>query len=233
MRHQEERGAGHRVEEELDRRVDASFAAPSADHQVHRDEHAPRRTRRTAAGRAPGTTPSTAVSSTSIAHHVQPDVLLDPPRRQHRRREQERGQQHHPQADAVDADQVLQPDALHPGRALDHLEARASARSNRPSMPRETTNVASVVSSAAQRAASSESAARRAARRPPRRAAGRPSRSTGGDALTAATPRRRGGRRRPRRTRARTCGRSPVCSRRPLRGQRRAPTPRSRSRCRR
>ena len=66
--------------------------------------------------------PSTAVSSTSIDAMKSRTFFVDRPRRQHRQREQERGQQHHPEADAVDADQVLQPDALHPRGPLHQLE---------------------------------------------------------------------------------------------------------------
>ena len=70
--------------------------------------------------------------------HVRADVLRDLPGREDRERHQERREQHHPQADAVDADQVLQADASptsacstswYPGvRAVEPTEHRRATR---------------------------------------------------------------------------------------------------------
>src|SRR4029079_13323449 len=55
--------------------------------------------------------------------HVAPHIGGHRPRREDRHREQERGQQDEPQADPVHADDPLQPDARHPRRLFDQLEA--------------------------------------------------------------------------------------------------------------
>src|SRR5436853_361507 len=56
--------------------------------------------------------------------HVTGDVGLDLPRGEDRDREQEGRQQHEPQADPVDPDEVLQAERTDPRRSVGHLIAR-------------------------------------------------------------------------------------------------------------
>ena len=108
QRDQHQQRAGKRVEEELDRRVDAIGAAPNADDHVHRDqrrfeEHIEQQAigggedadhqRRTGSGRPRST------AATRVFDHL--------PAREHDEHRHERGQQNEPDRNAVDAEVVV------------------------------------------------------------------------------------------------------------------------------
>ena len=108
--------ADQRVEEELDRRVLAPRPAPDADQEVHRQQHD-----------LPEDVEEEEVERAEHAHHagveqqeqreVALDRLVDAPRGERCRwNDQQRGQQHHGDADAVDADEVLDVEARDPRR---------------------------------------------------------------------------------------------------------------------
>jgi hypothetical protein len=94
---EQERGAGHREQEELHRRVDAVLTAPPADQQVHRDED-----RLEEQEEQQQVEREERPEDGGLQHqhraHVHPDVLPDRPRREDRDRDQERGEQDEPQA---------------------------------------------------------------------------------------------------------------------------------------
>ena len=116
--------AGHRVEDELDRGVDAALVAPDPDEEVHRDQH-----------RVPEHVEQEQVDRDEHAEHrgleredeerERLHVLVHRfPRRQQRERRQEAGQDDQQQADAVDADVVLDAEVGHPRVPLVELERR-------------------------------------------------------------------------------------------------------------
>jgi hypothetical protein len=117
---EQERGAGHREQEELHRRVDAVLTAPPADQQVHRDED-----RLEEQEEQQQVEREERPEDGGLQHqhraHVHPDVLPDRPRREDRDREQERGEQDEPQADPIHAHQVLQAGGPDPPHLFDQL----------------------------------------------------------------------------------------------------------------
>ena len=129
---QHQHAAGHRVEDELDRGVDALVVAPDADQEVHRDQH-----------EVPEDVEEEEVERAEDADHRRLeqqhedrellDLLLDAlPRRQQRDRRQEAGQHEQHQAEAVDADVVLDAERGIHGSALDELERRRRRRRSKP-----------------------------------------------------------------------------------------------------
>ncbi len=124
-RHEHQEAPEHRVERELDRRVDPPRTAPYADQQVHRHEH-----------HFPKDVEEDEVEGEERAEHAglehehEDHVLLHPSvnvteGREHDEHRQERRQEHEEQAHAVDAEQVLNPEIGQPLVALDHLEIGA------------------------------------------------------------------------------------------------------------
>ena len=121
-REQHQHAAGHRVEDELDRGVDAPLVAPDADEEIHRHEH-----------RVPEDVEEEEVERDEDAHHRALEqqhedaerlgLLVDRlPRAEQRERRQEACQNEQQQADAVDADEVLDAERRDPGVPLDELE---------------------------------------------------------------------------------------------------------------
>ena len=113
--------AGHRIEDELDGGINPPLVSPDPDEEVHRDEH-----------RIPEDVEEEQIDRDEHAEHgglereheerEQLDVLVHRlPRAEERQRRQETGQHDQKQADAVDADQVLNPEHRHPGVGLDKL----------------------------------------------------------------------------------------------------------------
>ncbi len=118
---QHQDAARHRVEHELDGGVDAALVAPDADEEIHRNQH-----------RVPEDVEEEEVDRDKHAEHrrlereheerEQLDALVHRlPRAQQRQRRQEPGQHDEEQADAVDANQVLDAEHRHPGVGLDEL----------------------------------------------------------------------------------------------------------------
>jgi hypothetical protein len=101
-------GAEERVEEELDRRVLPPRAAPHADQEVHRQEH-----------HLPEDEEQEEIEGAEDAHHARVEheeerevalhAVRDPERREHAEEAEERREQHHRDAEPVDADEVLDP----------------------------------------------------------------------------------------------------------------------------
>ena len=126
-RDQHEQAAEHGEEDELHRRVDAPAAAPDADEEVHRDEHG-----------LPEDIEEEEIQRDEDADHAgleqehEDGELLDPvadgpPGREQGQRRQERGQKDEEQADAVDADMIIEA-ASEPGGPLDEFgQARCPA----------------------------------------------------------------------------------------------------------
>jgi hypothetical protein len=124
-RDQHQHAAGHRVEHELDGRVDALVVAPDPDEEIHRDEH-----------RVPEHVEEEEVERDEDADHRRIededqdrellDLLVDAfPRREQRDGRQECGEHDEQQADAVDADVIVDRQRgrnVNPLHALDHLE---------------------------------------------------------------------------------------------------------------
>jgi len=123
-RHQHEERTDDRVEDELDRGVDPPRSAPDPDQQVHRDQH-----------QLPEDVEEEDVERQEDAEHPrlqheQEDVELlhplahraeggeDDQRREHGR------QQHEIDGDAVDPEEVLDPEARDPGAPVDELRPR-------------------------------------------------------------------------------------------------------------
>jgi hypothetical protein len=124
-RDQEQDAPRERVEEELDRGVLAPRAAPDADEEVHRQEH-----------HLPEDVEEEEVERDEHAHHagleheeereIAFDALVDAPAREHAERTEQRRQQHHRDADAVDADEVLDVVRRDPRYPVDELEPRGA-----------------------------------------------------------------------------------------------------------
>ena len=123
---QHEQAAGHGEEDELHGRVDAATTAPDADQEIHRDEHG-----------LPEDIEEEQVLGDEDADHARLeqehegrellDPLVDrPPRREQGDRRQEGGQEDQEQADAVDADVVIEPPA-EPGGPFDELRPARGA----------------------------------------------------------------------------------------------------------
>ena len=124
--------ARHRVEHELDRRVDALVVAPDPDEEVHRDEH-----------RVPEHVEQEEIERDEDADHrgferededrELLDLLLHAlPRREQRNRREEAGEHHQQQADAVDADVVVDAEGRDPRHPLDELEVGRRGVEARP-----------------------------------------------------------------------------------------------------
>ena len=135
---QHQHAAGHRVEDELDHGVDASFVAPHADEEVHRDQD-----------EVPEHVEEEEIQSGEDAQHRRLeqqhedrellDLLVDTlPRRQQRDRRQEAGQDDQHQADPVDSQVVVDAKRRNPGHPLDELEllTRCGGIESRPQRQR-------------------------------------------------------------------------------------------------
>ncbi len=134
---QHQDGAGQRVEEELDRRVEPPLPSPDADQEVHRHEH-----------HFPEDVEEEEVEAAERPDHErlqeqQQDVVLlqalgdrrvgtDDGDDAHERRQQE---QH--ERDPVDAEVVLDAERRDPGGALDELVARLAAVEGEPERQRD------------------------------------------------------------------------------------------------
>src|SRR6185436_3637666 len=121
-RQQHQHAGGHGVEDELDRRVDAPLVAPDADQEIHRHQHG-----------VPEHVEQKEVERHEDAHHrafeqqhedaERPGLLVHrSPRAQERQRGEEPGEDEQQQADAVDADEVVDAERRNPRVALDELE---------------------------------------------------------------------------------------------------------------
>ncbi len=136
-RHQHEHAAGHGVEEELHRRVDAPLSPPDPDQQVHRDQH-----------RLPEHVEQQQVEGEEGAEHPglereQQRVVVPGPLR-HRAvgahdREQRGhgGEQHQQRRDPVHAQVVAGTERREPGAILDELERRSPRHQPPPQRQRE------------------------------------------------------------------------------------------------
>jgi hypothetical protein len=118
---QHEDAAGHRVEDELHRRVDAAVVSPHPDEEVHRDQHG-----------VPEDVEQEQVDRDEHPEHrglereheegeVAHALVHRLPRRQQRERGEEGGEDEEEEADAVHADEVLDPERRDPGMLLDEL----------------------------------------------------------------------------------------------------------------
>jgi len=115
-------GAEERVEEELERRLDAVRASPDPDHHVHRDEH-----------QLPEDVEEEEVHRDERAHHraleqeqreapvLQPR-LERPERRVRRDRHDDAGEQQQPERDPVDRDVIANAELRHPRDVLVEVE---------------------------------------------------------------------------------------------------------------
>jgi hypothetical protein len=121
-RDQHQHAAGHRVEDELHRRVDAAVVAPHADEEIHRDED-----------EVPEHVEQEDIERREDAEHRRLeeqhedreflDLLVNAlPSREERDRRQEPGEHDQHQADAVDAQVVLDAERRNPRPAFDELE---------------------------------------------------------------------------------------------------------------
>ena len=134
---QHEQAAGHRVQHELDGRIDAPRATPDADQERHRDEHD-----------LPEDVEEEEVEREERAEHArledekEREELLHPavdvaPRREHDERGEKGGQQDEEEAHAVHSQPVLDPPCRDPRRALDQLEVRLAGPEAREEPQRE------------------------------------------------------------------------------------------------
>ena len=123
-REQHQDAARHRIEDELHRRVHAPLVAPDPDQEVHRDQH-----------RVPEDVEEEEVERDEHADHraleqqdahaERPGVLVHRlPGGQQSERREESGQDQEQQADAVDPDQIADPERRDPGVALHELKLR-------------------------------------------------------------------------------------------------------------
>ena len=123
-RQQHQHAAGHRVENELHRRVDAALVAPDADQEVHRDQH-----------RVPEDVEQEQVERDEHADHRALEqqhadaerfrlLVHRFPGTEQRERGEKAGQDEQQQADAVDADEIADPEGGDPVVALDELKVR-------------------------------------------------------------------------------------------------------------
>ena len=133
---QHQHAAGHRVEQELHRRVDALVVAPDADEEIHRNQH-----------RVPEHVEQEQVEREEHAQHARFeqehedrelfDLALDVgPGRQQRERRQEAGEDDEHQADAVDAEVILDAERRDPRVAFDELEVGGAGREAGPQRER-------------------------------------------------------------------------------------------------
>ena len=132
---QHEQRPRHRVHEELEGGVQTAFVAPNPDQEIHRDE-----------SHFPEDVEQEQIQAQENAHHAglqeqQENVeFAHPvgdtlPGCQHRERPDETGQDHEPQTDAVDAQVILDAEALDPRHALDELHA--ATRGHEPAQERQ------------------------------------------------------------------------------------------------
>ena len=125
-RDEHQHAAGHRVEDELDGRVDATLVAPDPDQEVHRDRASRPRRCRTGRGRARRRRRASRSRAASTKTRELLHLLVHRfPRRQQRQRREEAGEHEQEQADAVHADVVLDAERRDPVVALDELEVGA------------------------------------------------------------------------------------------------------------
>jgi hypothetical protein len=121
-RDQHQHAAGHGVEDELDRGVDALVVAPDADQEIHRDQD-----------EVPEDVEQEDVEGAEHADHRRLEqqhedreflhLLLDAvPRRQERNRRQEAGQHQQHEAETVDAEVILDAELRNPRRTFNELE---------------------------------------------------------------------------------------------------------------
>ena len=131
-RDQHQHAAGHGVEDELDRGVDALVVAPDADQEIHRDQdEVPEHVEQEDVERAEDADHRRLEQQHEDRELL--DLLLDAlPRRQQRDRRQEAGQHQQHQAEAVDADVVVDAELRNPAAALDELERRRGRRRIEP-----------------------------------------------------------------------------------------------------
>ena len=134
---QHDHRAGHRVQEELDGRIDAPLAAPDADDEIHRDQHP-----------FPEQVVQHQVQGQKDAqhgglHHQHPSVELPAAgvdllkRDADREREDHGRHQHHQQRDAVHAEKVVDVERRYPRGHVHKLELRPVRRVLRVSEQRD------------------------------------------------------------------------------------------------
>ncbi len=118
---QQERRAGHRVQEELHRGVDPPVAPPPPDDQVHREQQ--RLEEEEEQQQVEGQErPDHGCLQEQEGQHEVLHLVLDPPRDQHPGRHQERGKQDQEQADAVDPQEEFEVKGPDPRSPVDQLE---------------------------------------------------------------------------------------------------------------
>ena len=132
---QHEHAAHEREEEELDRRVFPPRPAPDADEKVHRQEH-----------HFPEDVEEEEVQRHEDAQHARlqeeeedaigADVFLDRPTGPHRQHAEERSEHDQRQADAVQAEMVVDVEGRNPGRGRPRIASRPSS-SEKPTAPAE------------------------------------------------------------------------------------------------
>jgi hypothetical protein len=120
-RHEEERRPRHREEEELDGRVDASLAPPSADDQVHGEQQRLEEQEEQQQIQSDERTDHRRLQDQE-GDHVVLDLPVDPPRDEDGSRHEKRRHEDHEQADAVDAEDVLEVERTDPDGPFHQLE---------------------------------------------------------------------------------------------------------------
>ena len=129
-RHQHQERPEHRVDEELDRRVEPALAAPDPDDEVHRDQHHfPHHVEQEQVeGDEDADHPGGEHQEVGVERTLPLGDVAEAP--QHRERHEERRQQHHEEGDAVESDVVGDAPAGDPGNA--RLELHPSRRDEAP-----------------------------------------------------------------------------------------------------
>ncbi len=122
-RHEHEDRTGHRVENELGRRVNTPFTTPDSDQEVHRNQHdLPEHIEQEQVQRYEDP------NHAGLEQEHEDEVLLDPvgdrPGSQHGQRRQEGRQQDQKQADAVDAQLITDSERRNPGSVGHELKIR-------------------------------------------------------------------------------------------------------------
>jgi hypothetical protein len=126
----------HRVEDELDGRVDALVVPPDPDEEVHRDEHGVPEHVEEKEVEGDEDPDHRALEEQEEGRELPHPRLNGLPRREERNRRQEPGEDDQQEADAVHAHQVLDAEGRDPGVALHELVARLGRREAVPEQER-------------------------------------------------------------------------------------------------
>src|SRR4029077_10439201 len=119
-RDQHEQTAGHGIDDEFERGIDSPRAAPNTDEKIHRHQHdfpkdiKKEKVQRDERAEHPG-------FQQEHEEKIFLDLILYRPRGENRQRHKKSREQNQKQADAIDADDILDAVAWHPWYALDEL----------------------------------------------------------------------------------------------------------------